>query len=140
MQINACAPEQETKNPPENASQESAVSTPKTCYQKLTGSGENTDAEVLILNQEGKAFSGEYHWLPAFKDQRLGKFSGESSGQGMRATYTYLQEGSKGSESIQLDKQNDRISISGGAPELGLVASLPAVNCAQLVSIPPLNF
>ena len=36
---------------------------------------------------------GDYNWLPAFKDQRLGKFEGQIDGEAISASYEHSQEG-----------------------------------------------
>lgn len=133
-----CEPTEESSPAIEASTTAAATAIPvaKTCYQNLTGTGENTDAQVLILNRQDPVMSGEYHWLPAFKDRRLGRFSGEQTEQGIAVVYRYEQEGTKGSENLTLVPQADQIRVSGGAPELGLTADLKQVDCEQLVSIP----
>ncbi len=111
----------------------------KSCYQTVTGEGQNSDVQVLVLNTQGQQIDGVYHWLPAFKDQRLGRFSGKITANGNPVIYTYTQEGIKGSETLGLDIQNSQISVNGGPPEMGLAATLKQIDCDQLVDLPELK-
>ena len=51
--------------------------------------GDAKDVEELIVALDGNAATGEYNWIPAYKDKRLGKFTGTVEGQIVSATYTY---------------------------------------------------
>lgn len=106
------------------------------CYQRVTGSAPQQDIELLILNVKGQAVSGEYHWLPAQKDQRRGSFTGQQTPTGISAKYTYQQEGQTGTTELILTQRPDKIEVAGGPPELGLSATLPKINCDQRAALP----
>ena len=73
--------------------------------------------------------TGSYNWLPAFKDQRKGNLKGTISGEIITAQYTFMQEGKEETASLEIYLSETEAVISGGAPELGLNATLPHVEC-----------
>lgn len=104
----------------------------KTCFQNVFGHDDLIDIEVLSLTVSGQTVVGEYHWLPAAKDRRIGYFSGTQTGPVILAKYDFTQEGQKFSSEIQLIVSAHKISISGGEPEVGLTSEIQRVDCAQL--------
>lgn len=107
------------------------------CYKQVTGEGENTDITLLTLTQNGETISGNYYWLPAFKDRRLGSFEGEKSEKGYQVTYAYEQEGVRGHSALTFVLEPDHIVIQGGEPSLGLAQTLPKVDCKGLSTPAP---
>lgn len=107
------------------------------CYKQVTGQGDNRDITLLTLTQDGKSVTGNYYWLPAFKDRRLGSFEGEKTETGYRVDYTYQQEGVRGESPLFLLLESDQIVIQGGDPALGLAQTLPEVDCKGLSTPAP---
>ena len=66
------------------------------CFRNETVFGEDKDVEELTVTIDGDAATGDYNWLPAFKDQRLGQFSGTVDGDTISATYEFAQERTDG--------------------------------------------
>ena len=106
------------------------------CYQNSFGSGEVMDFEVLQITVADKTVEGEFHWLPAFKDKRVGYFKGTKTNQVVLAKYDYTQEGKKSSANIKLILKDGSISISGGEPSLGLTSDIQQIDCKKLTEVP----
>lgn len=87
------------------------------------------DVEELTLVITGDQVTGIYNWLPAEKDQRTGKFTGSINGNTINAKYTFVQEGVEGSADIVIETDNNKASVSGGSPELGLQADIKKADC-----------
>lgn len=82
---------------------------------------------TLIFN--GQDVTGNYDWLPQEKDQRKGTLKGKLKDQTITADYVFMQEGEKDTAQIKIVLHKDKAVISGGAPELGLKASLNKTEC-----------
>ena len=106
------------------------------CYQNSFGSGEVMDFEVLQITVADKTVEGEFHWLPAFKDRRIGYFKGTKTNQVVLAKYDYMQEGKKASTNIKLILNDGSVSISGGESSLGLTSEIPQIDCKNLTEVP----
>lgn len=87
------------------------------------------DVQSLIIRINGDHAVGEYNWLPAFKDKRVGRFEGSFDGQVVRAKYRYTQEGQSAVSSITIRIEPDQVVVEGGGPELGLNATIARVDC-----------
>lgn len=87
------------------------------------------DIEELTLVITGNQVTGMYNWLPAEKDQRKGKLTGSISGNTITAKYTFMQEGVEDSTNIIIQIDDDKASVGGGAPELGLQADIKKAEC-----------
>lgn len=87
------------------------------------------DVQELTVVIEGDRASGEYNWLPAFKDRRFGRFSGFMRNGVIEAAYDFRQEGRSDTTSIAIAIEADRALVSGGPPELGLNLVLQRVAC-----------
>lgn len=124
----ACAPDEQVPHSPEY-----------TCYQEKVGNGPQQDVTVLTLTRDGEHVEGVYHWLPAFKDQRVGDFRGERTEAGLRVDYTYQQEGTAATTTLLLTPSAEHIQIEGGEPALGLAQTLSRVKCSSLVELPDLS-
>lgn len=101
------------------------------CFRNEIGSGEAKDIEELIIAMEGTQATGEYNWIPAYKDRRMGEFAGQLTGNVVEATYTYEQEGNQASTPMAILVEDDTATIEGGDPALGLNATLSRVDCSQ---------
>ena len=104
----------------------------KLCFKKETSFKENPeDKDVIELNLEFKdsLVSGVYNYIPAFKDQRKGNLKGTISEDIFTAEYTFMQEGKEDTASLEIYLSETEAVISGGAPELGLNATLPQSEC-----------
>ena len=108
----------------------------KMCYQNSFGSGEVMDFEVLQITVADKTVEGEFHWLPAFKDRRIGYFKGTKTNQVVLAKYDYTQEGKKSSANIKLILNEGNISTSGGELSLGLTSDIQQIDCEKLTEVP----
>jgi hypothetical protein len=87
------------------------------------------DVQSLTIEIDSDRAVGEYNWLPAFKDRRLGRFEGALDGQSVTASYEYTQEGQSGIATISITLESDHVVVEGGSPELGLDATIEQVDC-----------
>lgn len=99
------------------------------CFRTTTTGGGVTDVEELVFTVSGATASGAYNWLPQEKDQRRGTFSGTVSANQIAASYQFSQEGQTATADITITVGDTTASVEGGAPELGLGATLPEVGC-----------
>jgi hypothetical protein len=81
------------------------------------------------LRSETNKLAGEYHWLPAFKDERLGTFEGRIDDQLISASYEYTQEGRSQIIPITIRLEPGRAIVEGGPAESGLGATIRQVDC-----------
>lgn len=104
------------------------------CYQKIVGTAASQDTEVLWLkfDTDSGRVSGQYHWLPAFKDKRVGEFTGVLTQLNTaNVEYHFLQEGIEASIRLALTFDKNSITIQGGEPSIGLNTTLPSIDCTQ---------
>jgi hypothetical protein len=87
------------------------------------------DIQSLSVDISGGRATGEYSWLPAFKDQRVGRFEGTVEGQSIVARYEYTQEGQSGVTTISIRLEPEQAVVAGGSPALGLNATIARVDC-----------
>ena len=114
---------------PESIDQAAAAASAKHCFRNEHAIGDAKDVEELIVAIDDSAATGEYNWIPAYKDKRLGKFTGTVEGQIVSATYTYEQEGQSADAAITITLDEKQAAVKGGAPELGLNQTLARVDC-----------
>lgn len=108
----------------------------KTCYQNTYGDNKIKDLEILTITITNKFIKGQYHWLPAFKDKRIGYFKGTKTKQLILAKYDYVQEGIKASTQIQLTLNDKSISVWQEEPALGLNVEIQQIDCTKLTDFP----
>lgn len=101
------------------------------CFKETFSNGDVTDVQELKFSISGRDVTGEYNWLPQFKDRRVGKFGGTVAGSQINAAYEFSQEGTNASTVITITVEDDKAIIEGGAPELGLGATISKIQCAQ---------
>lgn len=108
----------------------------KLCYQNTYGAVEGEqDIEVLWLTVEDNAITGEFHWLPAFKDKRRGTFTGSLTREGTaEVTYVHYQEGQTNTDSLLLTFDQDQATTKGGDIASGLSITLDHIDCAKMTS------
>ncbi len=102
------------------------------CYRNeypFDGEPEQKDVQTLTLEIDGKRVVGEYNWLPAFKDKRVGRFEGSIDGQSATVTYEYTQEGQSAVATISIRLEPEQVVVEGGEPELGLNATIAKEGC-----------
>ncbi len=87
------------------------------------------DVEVLNIEIVGDHAQGEYNWLPAFKDKRVGRFEGSFDGQSITARYEYTQEGQSATAIISITLEPDQVVVEAEKPELGLNSTIARVDC-----------
>lgn len=105
----------------------------KLCFQNTYGTGEATDTQVLWFTRNNNEVEGEYHWLPAFKDKRMGSFKGKLLEAGVaEVSYEFMQEGIKDSQRIQLEFDDTHIEITGADESLGINADIARVECEEV--------
>ena len=92
------------------------------------------DIEELIVVIDGGRATGEYNWMPAFKDARLGRFTGSLHGNTISADYAYEQEGRSATTTISIILEEDQAIVEGGPPELGLNRTLLRAACEDKAS------
>ena len=87
------------------------------------------DVEELIVVIDGHRVTGEYNWVPAYKDRRLGRFTGTLHGNTINADYAYQQEGQSATTAISITLEEQQATVKGGPRELGLDRSLRRAAC-----------
>lgn len=90
---------------------------------------DTNDIEELTIVVDGDRAAGEYNWRPAYKDKRLGRFSGVIQGNAISASYEFEQEGRLETTAISISIEEGQAIIEGGPPEFGLNQILPRVDC-----------
>jgi len=130
MLLWGCSP---PESAPPGAAGPSATAGPlQRCFREETGVGnaaDHPDVLSLVLVVDGDRAYGEYHWQPAAKDRREGRFEGSVAGELITATYEYSQEGRSGTTPITIRVENSQAVVAGGDVALGLAATLPEVEC-----------
>lgn len=119
------------KSPSENDKPNENISG-KYCYRNeypFPDNPENKDIIELNLNIDGDKVTGNYNWLPAFKDKREGNLEGTISDRTINAKYTFNQEGQAQSADLKIELKDNQAVISGGDPALGLGANLDKNEC-----------
>ena len=128
----ACSPPESAPPSPGAADPGEAAGPRQRCFREETraanAAGE-PDVLSLVLVVDGDRAYGEYHWLPAEKDRREGRFEGSVAGELVTATYEFLQEGRSDTTPITIRVENSQAVVAGGDAALGLAASLPEVQC-----------
>jgi len=109
-----------------------AEMTPRQCFRNeypFEDQPDQKDVQSLTVYIDGDRVTGEYNWLPAFKDKRTGRFAGTIDGQLIMASYEYTQEGLSAIVAIEIALGSDQAVVKGGGPELGLGAMIARVDC-----------
>ncbi len=102
------------------------------CYRNeypFADQPESKDVLSLTIDINDDRVTGDYNWLPAFKDKRMGRFAGSIEGQLITATYTFTQEGHMDQAAIMIRLDPEQAVVSGGGTELGLRAIIARVTC-----------
>lgn len=102
------------------------------CYRNeylFNDDPDQKDVESLTVQFKGDHVVGEYNWLPAFKDKRVGRFEGAFDGQSISASYEFTQEGQLGAAKISIRVGPDQVIVEGESPQLGLNATIARVDC-----------
>ncbi len=113
--------------------QQAQTTSMKMCYQNTYGVVEGEqDFELLWLYIDDGKVKGEYNWLPAFKDKRIGSFWGKTSGESSAdVEYLFSQEGINTRVRLILTYDERSVSIKGGEALMGLTARLYRIDCSQ---------
>lgn len=135
--LSACLQENRTNNSQGTsgeASQADPVVSSMQCFRnefpyEATEDPDDQDMEELIVMIDGDSASGEYNWIPAYKDQRLGISSGSFQENLIKATYEYQQEGQSATTEIVISIEAEHVTVEGGSSELGLNRTLARVEC-----------
>ncbi len=102
------------------------------CYKNeypFDGEPNMKDVESLTIEVNGDRAVGEYNWLPAFKDKRIGQFQGTIDDQLVTANYEYTQEGQSAVATISIRLEPSQAVVESERPELGLNATIALVDC-----------
>ena len=148
LALSACSKSDETEAPdvsevatttPETSTSETptpetptkvAVAAPvKHCFWSEFGMDDIKDVEELTVVLDGDAATGVYNWIPAYKDKRLGNYTGTFADPVISADYEFQQEGQTTTAKIMITIEDDQVSVEGGAPELGLKTTIARVEC-----------
>lgn len=62
------------------------------CYLRTEGTN-NQDTTIVQFTVDGDRVEGVMNWMPAEKDSRKGVLTGTISGEEIKATWNYMQEG-----------------------------------------------
>ncbi|MGB5164618.1 MAG: hypothetical protein WBN61_05120 [Woeseiaceae bacterium] len=104
------------------------------CFRNEHPFQDTMDIEELIVVLDGGGATGQYNWLPAFKDARLGRFTGSLHGNTISADYAYEQEGQSATIRISIILEDDRAIVEGGPVQLGLNRTLLRAACEDKAS------
>jgi hypothetical protein len=127
-----CKNSNKQEQPQNEVNSEENIITDNLCFQNEYPFQDNPsikDIQELTLSIEGEQVTGDYNWLPAQKDQRKGSLTGTIKNNIINAQYRYLQEGIEGVTELTIILNNEKAEITGGAPELGLNASIAKIDC-----------
>ena len=116
------------------------AASPRRCYRNVQPFEDNPGHEdvlsLTVVVVESRAM-GDYNWLPAFKDPRLGTFEGNFDGPVISANYKFTQEGRSQTAQIRIRLEPGQAVVEGGLPELGLNATIGQVDCSTGETIGP---
>lgn len=89
--------------------------------------------DVLVLNVDvdGDRATGEYFWLPAFKDRRTGRFDGAVDGDTIDANYRFVQEGRTDETPISIRLSPEAATVDPASAASGLAANIRRVDCPE---------
>lgn len=87
------------------------------------------DIEELVVVIDGSHATGDYNWIPVYKDSRLGRFDGTIQNDSISASYEFEQEGQSETAIISITLEKGQAIIKGESPEPGLDSTLARVDC-----------
>ena len=87
------------------------------------------ELNIEVIND--KYASGEYNFLPAFRDQRKGTIKGMKVANRVEGTYTFIQEGKEETASIKITFRASEAIIVVEPTELKISAIIPKVDCPK---------
>lgn len=99
------------------------------CFRNEYPIDDTKDVEELIIIVDNDQVTGEYNWIPAYKDRRLGRFDGSLQENTISASYEFEQEGQSTTTAISISIEGKQAIVKGGQPELGLNQTLARVAC-----------
>jgi len=99
------------------------------CFRNEYPIDDNMDVEELIVEISDNHATGQFNWIPAYKDKRLGRFSGSIQDNTITAGYDFEQEGLSDTVTITISIEEEKAVVAGGPPELGLNVTLVRVGC-----------
>ncbi len=118
-----------TEATPEAATEVAVAALVKHCFRSEFGMDDIKDVEELTIIIDGEAATGEYNWIPGYKDKRLGTYTGTFADPVVSATYEFQQEGQTAIAAITITIEDEQVTVEGGAPELGLNTTIARVDC-----------
>ena len=91
----------------------------KQCYLKITGSKDETGKTVndtlqLTIETKGDSVSGEFKWLPYYKDKKKGIFKGTVNGHTANTLLMAQAEGTTNKEEFIFDFNNEQATVKFG--------------------------
>lgn len=95
-------------------------------YQDSSGLA---DRETLKLVITGENVVGEFNWLPAEKDSRIGTLKGKINQNEITAVYKFMQEGLTESTEITILLLEGKAEIKNDKPELGIKTTIKQIEC-----------
>ena len=100
----------------------------KVCYENVTDYTDGSKMKDvtklnLSINYGDGTVKGIYNYLPAEKDQRLGKIEGSLWKGAISAKYTFEQEGEKESVNLRIHLDENKAVIEGAEKDKGLGVS-----------------
>lgn len=106
----------------------------RVCYEEVTpyrdGSGMKDVIELALnINYGNGTVTGEYNYLPAEKDQRIGNIDGSMWKGAISAKYTYEQEGQKDTSTVRIHLKEKLAVIESEEPHLGFSTELKQTRC-----------
>ncbi len=114
---------------PETPTEVEVAATVRHCFRSEFGMDDVKDVEELTIILDGDVATGVYNWIPAYKDKRMGTYTGTFADPVISADYEFQQEGQTATAQITITIEDDQVSIEGGAPELGLKTTIARVGC-----------
>lgn len=106
----------------------------KHCYMNEYPFEDQADAKdvmELTIIVQGKAVTGSYNWLPAFKDQRTGAFKGSINNGAIKANYMFMQEGKEATADLEIKLHETEAVVKSSDVQLGLAANIEKVECGD---------
>ncbi|MEE9330026.1 MAG: hypothetical protein V3V30_07785 [Parvularculaceae bacterium] len=125
-EVATTTPETTTPETPTKVAVDAPV---KHCFWSEFGMDDIKDVEELTVVLDGDAATGVYNWIPAYKDKRMGNYTGTFADPVISAEYEFQQEGQTATAMITITIEDQQVTVAGGAPELGLNTTIARVEC-----------
>lgn len=104
------------------------------CYEEVVPYRDGSNLKDVIelalnINHGNGTVTGNYNYLPAEKDQRIGQIDGSMWKGAISAKYTYVQEGQKDTSTVRIHLKDKLAVIESQERHLGFFTELKQTRC-----------